>query len=482
MLCRLNIYATLQLHNKLFKQMLKSHLDMQLKVGLEIHGYIQEASKLFCDCQIVEQATPNTHICPVCTGQPGAKPQATNAIALQKAVQIALMLKCQVNKRLLFQRKHYSWPDSPNNFQRTMSGSYASPVGENGLFEGIRIRQVHLEEDPARWDPVTGQVDYNRAGHPLIEIVTEPDFSDSTQVREWLEALIATLAYLKAINKSAGIKSDVNVSIGPEFERVEIKNVNSQSAIVDAILYESNRQASEKEQGNRIPMQTRTWDEAKQQTLFMRSKESAQDYMFIPEPDVPYIDISQDYLDKLQSALPQTPSQKRELLMAIGLSEDDAKVLSHNYELVELFEAFQSSFSKEMLVTYLRREIVRIANYNKRDVDQLILDKKQLFSLFTLLSTKKITDNVARKILEKLLLETFDVETYVAEHKLSQISDNSTLEQFCREAIAKNQQAVADYKTGNEKALNFLVGQIMRQTRGTASIEVVLAKLKEFIQ
>lgn len=450
------------------------------KSGLEIHGYIKTQAKLFCRCANAE-AKPNTNICPVCTGQPGSKPMLTNKAALQKAILIGLMLGCKINNKMVVQRKHYSWPDSPNNYQKTMSGSYAAPVGENGSFEGIGITQVHLEEDPARWDPVTGAIDYNRAGVPLIEIVTEPDFVDPEQVRDWLQKLVLTLSYIDALNKKAGIKSDVNVSIAPEYERVEIKNVNSQSAIVDAILYEVERQKQEKVKGKSIPMQTRTWDETKAETLFMRSKESAQDYMFIPDPDIPVIHIDDDYIAELKKTLPEPPSVKEKKLKELGLSDDDAKTLSSEYTLVELFESFSKDIPVSILITYLRREVVRIANYNKMSVSDLQLDKKQLHTLLGYVAQKKITDTVASKILEKLLLESFDVAAYIKNEGLASVADESSLTTMCEEVIKEQPKAVADYKSGGENALNFLVGQVMRKTRGAAKPDVLLEIFKKLL-
>ena len=457
-------------------------MSFTLKVGLEIHGYIKSAKKLFCNCDVVDEATPNTHICPICTGQPGSKPMLTNADALEKAIAIGLMLGCRINENLLFQRKHYSWPDSPNNFQRTMSGSYAVPVGENGTFEGIRITQVHLEEDPARWDPVTGEIDYNRAGTPLIEIVTEPDFTESEQVREWLQKLVTTLSYIKVLNKTAGIKSDVNVSISPDFERVEIKNVNSQSAIVEAIGVESKRQSLEKQAGNNIPMQTRTYDSATKETLFMRSKENAQDYMFIPDPDIPFITITPEFVAQLQESLPETPSVKEANLKKLGVKDDDAQVLSQEFELIVLFEKLaQKQIPIKTLVTYLRREAVGVANYHKKELADLVFDEVQIGELLTVLSQGKITDQTAREVFQTLLLKPFDVKSYIAEKGLLIIEDSSQLDTWCSETIAEQSKAVADYKSGQENALNFLVGQVMKKSRGTAKVDVVKQKFIELL-
>src|SRR3989338_7849954 len=219
-------------------------------IGLEIHGYLSTHEKLFCKCKLDHKnQIPNTNICPICTAQPGCKPMTPNAGAIKKIIQIALMLNAKVNtiensKKLIWQRKHYSWPDLPKGYQNTISGAYAIQNAQDGKFLGIKIRECHLEEDPAAWNPKTGQIDYNRSGSPLIEIVTEPEFNSSEQITDWLKQLKANLSYIKAIDKSAGLKADVNISL-PEKNgvRIEIKNVNSIKNIQKAVEYEIQRQS-----------------------------------------------------------------------------------------------------------------------------------------------------------------------------------------------------------------------------------------------
>ena len=257
------------------------------KIGLEIHGYLLTNKKLFCHCKSehgLKYSKPNTNICPICTGQPGAKPLLPNRNALDKSIKIALMLGCKINEKLIWQRKHYDWPDLPKGYQNTFSGNHAIPNGEKGKFSGIDITEVHLEEDPAAWNPKTGEIDYNRSGSPLIEIVTEPQFTNSRQVIEWLKKLISALSYIKAIDKTSGLKADVNISI-PGGKRIEVKNVNSLKNIKEAIEYEIKRQQKD------LPktQETRRYDEIKNMTSRMRSKEQAQDYRFISEPDLPLV-------------------------------------------------------------------------------------------------------------------------------------------------------------------------------------------------
>ena len=455
-----------------------------VKIGLETHGYLHMSShaKLFCDCKLGD-AQPNTNICPICTGMPGSKPMLPNEEAMDKIISIAGMLDCKINKRLLFQRKHYDWPDMPTGYQRTMSGSYSVPVGENGSFLGIGISDVHLEEDPARWQPETGYVDFNRSGYPLVEIVTKPEFKSSEQVREWLKRLMTTLSYIKAIDPDVGVKSDVNVSVAPNFQRVEVKNVNSFRSILKTIEYEIRRQEREVREGRKIAQETRAWNEQTGVTVFMRSKEHAMDYMYIPEPDLAVINVSDKYIKGITDKLPEKPAAKVEkYVKKLKIDRIDAEVLSSEILLAELFEKVSREISPVLAARWLRRELLRVLNYNKKELHELEADEKHIIQLLKLVETKKITDEVAKKILEKLVEKPFDVDKHVKKEKLAAVSDKGVLEQYCKEAVAENKQAVDDYKAGNEKALNFVVGAVMRKSKGKASPQQVNEILKKLIE
>jgi len=453
-----------------------------VRVGLEVHGYIlmdQTKKKLFCECS-VEEAPPNTNVCPRCCGQPGSKPMLPNKEAIDKAVEIGLMLGCKISPTLIFQRKHYSYPDLPNGYQKTMSGSYSMPVGVKGSFLGIRIQQVHLEEDPARYEPSTGKVDYNRSGIPLIEIVTEPDFTSPEQVEDWLKKLMTTLSYIRAVHKDAGVKADVNISTEGH-PRVEIKNINSFKSIVKAIQVEESRQKKVIENKEKAIQHTRAWDDANGVTHFMRGKEFAEDYMFIPEPDLPVIDMMDSYINKLKSKLPERPDEKLKKFVKFGINKLDAEVLSSEIILAELFEKISKQVDPILTGRWLRREFVRIANYNQRELDEMKITEKELIPLLNLMQNKKITEKTAQKIMNELGAKIFDVEKYVKSNKLEAVSDTGSLEKFCKEAIKENPKVIEDIKSGNEKAINYLVGQVMRKTRGTASPDEVLKILKKLV-
>lgn len=451
-----------------------------VKIGLEIHGYLNmdNGKKLFCNCSINQDAEPNTNICPVCTSQPGSKPMLPNNEAVEKIISIGLMLGCEINEELIFQRKHYSWPDLPSGYQRTMSGSFGMPVGVKGEFLGIGIQQVHLEEDPARWDPVTGNVDYNRSGYPLVEIVTDPDFESAEQVEKWLKTLLITLSYIRAIDKGAGIKSDVNVSIKPKFIRTEVKNVNSISSIKSAINYEIERQQNEKEH----KQQTRAYDDSTQETIFMRDKETAQDYMFIPEPDLPVVHVSNKLKNNIGKKLPEKPSDKYERYIKQGIDKTDAEVISSEIVLAELFELVTDKVDPVFASKWFRRDVIASINDLGLEYDELDIDVKHLVDWFRLLKEKKVSPVVLKDLLPRMLDENLDVKKHVKEKSLESLADEDELTSFCEEAIEKRAEAVEDYKSGNEKALNAVVGYVMAKTKGKAQPDKIKKMIKELLK
>ncbi len=452
------------------------------KIGLEIHGYVLTKEKLFCRCKAehgLKKVSPNVNICPVCTAQPGAKPMLPNTEAIKKILQIALMLKCKINKKFLWQRKHYDWPDLPKGYQTTISGSYSIPVGQDGEFFGIRIRECHLEEDPAKWDPETGCIDYNRSGMPLVEIVTEPDFFSSEEVEKWLRKLLLSLSYIKALDKESGIKADVNVSL--HGERIEVKNVNSISAIVRTIDYEIERQNKEKP----INKETRAWQDEQGKTIKMREKESAADYRFIPEPDLPMINIKEQEIKMIKNNLPETPEQKlNKLIRKHEINKEDAEILTSNLELVEFFEKVIEKIPADFALTWITIELLRVLNYNKKSLDDLDINIKpeHFIELLKLIKKGKITELKAKKILNDFIPKSFSPKKQA--EKSAKINDKQEISNIVGKVLSKkqNQKAVSDYRNGQQKALNFLIGDVMKESDKRADFrvvrEVLIEKLK----
>jgi aspartyl-tRNA(Asn)/glutamyl-tRNA(Gln) amidotransferase subunit B len=458
---------------------------MPPKIGLEIHGYILTNEKLFCRCKAVRHATllnikPNSFVCPICTGQPGSKPMLPNAKAIEKILKIALMLNCKVNtlekgKRLVWQRKHYDWPDLPKGYQLTMSGAYSVPLAENGAFEGIRIREVHLEEDPAAWNPETGSIDYNRSGLPLVEIVTEPDFKSSEEVAEWLKKLLVTLSYIKAIDKSAGIKVDVNVSVGKE--RVEIKNLSSIFSIKEAIDYEINRQLREEAR-----RETRRWDESEKKTVVMRAKELAEDYRFIPDPDLPVLIITEKEVEAIKKSLPEPPAKKLEkLIKQYKINKKQADILARNLELVEFFEEVAEKIPASFALPWITIELLRVLNYNKKTLDEVSILPEHFIELLQLVKDKKITELKAKQILNDFIPSSFSVKERLGLKAVEKISTDE-IERICREVIKTNQKAVQDYKAGNRKAFDFLMGEVMKASKRRADYKKAKEALMKLLK
>jgi len=441
------------------------------KIGLEIHGYINTEEKLFCTCKSIhgiKNAKPNTNICPICTGQPGSKPMLPNKSAIDKVIQIALILGCKINNELIWQRKHYSWPDLPKGYQNTLSGPHATPNAENGKFLGIRISECHLEEDPASWNPQTGEIDYNRSGAPLIEIVTEPDFKSSEEVANWLKQLITTLGYIKAVDKEAGIKADVNVSIKKTNNtRIEIKNVNSITNIKNAIDVEVKRQEKELP----INQETRRYDSIKQETQKMRSKEDAQDYRFISDPDLPIIKIAKDRIAKLKKTIPQTPQEKlKNLTSKHKIPKRSAEILTKNIDLIELFEVIINSKVNNQLATrWTTEELLSVLNYNKKTLEDIKIDPTHFIELLELLENKSLTELKAKDILRSWKEKSSSPKT----KGHSQVSDENQIKTWARKIIKDNPKAAEDYKKGEKNSINFLIGQVMKLSNKRANYQKV---------
>jgi len=446
----------------------------KILIGLEIHGYLETKEKLFCDCSNYHDMKiikPNTNICPICTGQPGAKPMLPNKSAVDKLLQIGLILNCKPNliedkRPLLFQRKHYSWPDMPTGYQKTISGAYSIPVAENGRFQKIRITEVHLEEDPAAWNPEKGTVDYNRAGAPLVEIVTEPDFTSAEQVETWLRQLVLTLSYIKALNKDAGIKADVNVNIKGISKRAEIKNVNSITEIVKAIKAELVRHEKEKPQ----QQETRRWNSKKQTTELMRTKEQAADYRFIPDPDLPAIKITKQRTEKIKKQLPETPMEKLDkIIKKHKINKADAEILTQNLEIAELFEAVVEKIPPKIALPWITVEWLGVLNHNKKTMDDVKINPQHIIELLNLLQQDKVTTLAAKDILRKFIPESVSPKQFATE----KISDKNAILEIVKSILTKNQKSVEDYKSGNKQAINFLIGQVMHATNKSADYQVV---------
>jgi aspartyl-tRNA(Asn)/glutamyl-tRNA(Gln) amidotransferase subunit B len=454
-----------------------------VKIGLEVHGYLMTKEKLFCQCPTnYKTARLNTNICPICCGCPGSKPMLPNFEALKKAIKISLMLGCKINSGIIWQRKHYDWPDLPKGYQDTTSGAYSVPVGESGEYLGIRIHHTHLEEDPARWDPETGNVDYNRCGMPLIEIVTEPDFKTSQQAREWLNQILTALSYIKAVDADAGIKADVNVSVnvnGKQGERVEVKNINSVYSIGKAIDYEISRQSSLLMSGEKVKRETRAFAENK--TVMMREKEAAEDYRFIPDPDLVIMDINKELIDELKKNLPELPHLKIErFVKKHKLDEKAAKVLSQNKELADFFEKIAEKADPGLAAYWVTIELLRVLNWNKKELNEVDIKPEHFIELLQMIEKKEVTELAAKQILNEFVPKSFSPLKKLKSSE--RIDSRDEIEKVCAKVIEKNKQAVEDYKKGEQKAIFFLMGEVMKATQKRADSKITIEILKKLLK
>jgi len=459
--------------------------EFPIKIGLEVHGYLDTAEKLFCMCRTgkdhdEKEDLPNSRICPICTGQPGSKPMSPNGSAVKKLVEIALVLGSKVHQGdLIWQRKHYSWADLPKGYQSTISGSHVVPCAVGGNFKGINITEAHLEEDPAQWNPQTGKVNYNRSGLSLIEIVTEPEFSKGDEVISWLKALILSLSYIKALRRNAGIKVDVNVSTYGE--RVEMKNLNSLEKIRKAIEYEILRQLENHDKGIIQQRETLTYDESLGKTVKMREKEGASDYRFITDPDLPVFKIDKSLINQVKKNFPEMPEEKLDkLLKKFNVDNKNAEILTKNLELVEFFEGlagFGIDMGKNM--SWVTIELLRVLNYNKKtlaDADVEIIPI-HLAELIKLVESGKITVLKGKQIMNDFVPKSFSIKE---KDDVEKISKDAVLN-LCRQVIEDNFHVVEDYKSGKTASLNYLIGQVMNLSERRADFKVASECLKKII-
>jgi len=443
-------------------------------IGLEIHVQLATNSKLFCSCSTVSKE-PNTSVCEICLGMPGSKP-VLNKKAIDFAVLIALALNCKINENFFFSRKTYFYPDLAKNYQITQ---YEVPIGEKGFLEvdgkKIRITRVHLEEDPASIirEKNFSLIDYNRSGIPLAEIVTEPDFESPGQARHFLDKLLTTLNYLGVYSHGESVmKADCNLSIQGG-ERVEVKNVTGFRAVQDALQSEFERQKSLFESGKKIVRETRGFDAESNSTYSMRKKETEDDYGYLYDADLPRIEMSEQWLSELKKKLPELADSKvNRFVKEFGLKEYDAKVLASNKILSQIFEQ-SAKADPNLAVRLVSRELMGILNYNKLKIEDTKVNSAGIIGLIELVKEGKVSDKNAKESLIKYVQEGIVPQDFLQKNNLLIDVSSSDLENAVASVIAENKSVFEDYKSGNEKSLNFLIGLVMRRMKGKADARIL---------
>ena len=470
-------------------------------IGLETHLELATRTKIFCSCTTAFGGAPNTHCCPVCTGMPGTLPVMNKAV-MRYAAKAGLALNCDITRYHKFDRKNYFYPDLPKAYQ--ISQLYL-PIATNGKVpirlpggeeKIIRIHEMHMEEDAGKLvhDPWIDQTraDYNRCGVPLIEIVTEPDFRTAEEVIAYLEKLKSTLEYLGVSDckmQEGSLRCDVNLSVRPAGStelgtRTEMKNINSFKAIARAIAYETRRQIELIEDGKRVIQETRRWDENKDATYSMRSKENAQDYRYFPEPDIPPMEITEEYLDSARAELPEMAAEKKARYVAeFGLPEYDAGMLTGQKALADFFEeAVRLGGAPKDVANWMMGEVLRTLKEKSIEAKQMPLTPATLVKLLTLIKEGKINRNTAVEVFAAVFDEDADPAAYVKEHGLEQVNDTALVESTVAQVFAENPKSVADYQAGKQKAFGFLVGQTMKLLKGKADPKVVNQVIRQKLE
>ena len=468
-------------------------------IGLEVHVELATKTKIFCACSTAFGGAPNTHTCPVCTGQPGSLP-VLNKQVVEYAVAVGLATNCTITQYSKFDRKNYFYPDNPQNYQ--ISQLYL-PICRNGSVEietangkkNVRIHEIHMEEDAGKlvhdeWEDVS-IVDYNRSGVPLIEIVSEPDMRSAEEVIAYLETLRQTIQYLGASDcklNEGSMRADVNISVrevgAKKFgTRTEMKNLNSFKAIAHAIEGERERQIELLEMGRKVVQETRRWDDNKESSHAMRSKEDAQDYRYFPEPDLVPIVVSDEWIAQIKAKQPELRPQKlARYKKEYDIPEYDAKILTESKHMADIFEAATKLCGKPKKVSnWLMVETMRLLKDNDMDADEIKFSPVNLAKLVDLVDAGTINSSVAKEVFEKIFREDIDPEQYVEENGLKSMNDEGELKATIQAVIDANPQAVEDYHKGKKKAIGALVGQTMKSTKGKANPAVVNKLLMELL-
>ena len=468
-----------------------SRSDYEVVIGLEVHAELSTKTKIFCSCPTSFGAAPNTHTCPICMAMPGTLP-VLNEKVVEYAVKAGLATNCEISKDSKNDRKNYFYPDLPKAYQISQfdkplcNHGYVEIEDDEGNKKKVRLLRIHIEEDAGKLnhDEFAGGslVDLNRAGVPLIEIVSEPDLRSSGEAERYLRKLKSILEYIEVSDckmQEGSLRADVNVSVHKPGEplgtRTEMKNMNSFRSIVRGIEYEIERQIDVIEDGGVVEQETLRWDDVSGKTFPMRDKEDAQDYRYFPDPDLVAIKLSDEYIENIKKTLPELPeSRKERYLTEYGLSEKDANIITSSKYLSDLFEQASKICNNPKAVNnWIISDISRILNETEMEPIQIPFDSKQLAKLVILIDKGTISSSIAKKVLVEMFEHPRDPEDIIDEKGWVQISDENAIKEVVLKILENNPQSIADYKAGKQKALGFLVGQAMKETRGKANPQML---------
>ena len=471
--------------------------DYEVVIGLEVHAELSTKTKIFCSCPTTFGAAPNTHTCPICMAMPGTLP-VLNEKVVEYAVKAGLATNCTISKDSKNDRKNYYYPDLPKSYQISQ---FDKPLCENGYIEidtengkkKIRLLRIHIEEDAGKLnhDDFGGGslVDLNRAGVPLIEIVSQPDISSAEEADEYLKKLKSILEYIEVSDckmQEGSFRADVNVSVKKKTDtklgtRTEMKNMNSFRSITRGIEYEIERQIDVLEDGGKVEQETLRWDDVSGRTFSMRDKEDAQDYRYFPEPDLVAIKLSDEYIQNVKDNLPELPESRRErYLNEYGMSEKDTGIIVSSKHLSDLFEkASEICGNRKAVSNWIISDISRILNEKEIEPSEIPFTAEHLANLVTIIEKGTISSSIGKKVLDELFANPRNPEDIVKEKGWAQISDESAIKAVVMQVIEANPQSVEDYKAGKDRAIGFLVGQAMKATKGQANPQMLNQMFKE---
>ncbi len=474
--------------------------DYEMIIGLEVHAELSTKTKIYCGCSTEFGQDPNTHCCPICTGMPGVLP-VLNEKVVEYAVKAGLATNCEISRFSKQDRKNYFYPDLPKAFQTSQYDLPLCTKGHldfkvNGEDKTVGITRIHIEEDAGKLihDDFTGDtlVDMNRCAVPLIEIVSEPDIRSADEAVMYMQTLKSILEYLEVCDckmQEGSLRCDVNLSVRKKGEtkfgtRTETKNLNSFKAIHNSIEYEAARQIEEIENGGIILQETRRYDDVKGYGYAMRSKEDAHDYRYFPEPDLAPIVLSDEYIDNIKKSLPEMPHIKKErYIKELGLSEYDAEQIVSSKETATFFEeAYSICNNPKAVANWIMSDFAKMLNEEEITISDSKVTAKNLASLIKLIDTNVISSAIAKKVFIEMFKEGKDAKDIVEEKGLKQVTDEGAILEIVKKVVDANPQSVSDYKAGKEKAIGFLVGQIMKESRGKANPQIVNKLLLEILK
>lgn len=471
--------------------------DYEVVIGLEVHAELSTKTKIFCSCPTEFGGKPNTHCCPVCMAMPGALP-VLNEKVVEYAVKAGLATNCEISMDSKNDRKNYFYPDLPKSYQISQ---FDKPLCERGYVEietsegkkKIGLTRIHIEEDAGKLNHDEygrgSLVDLNRAGVPLIEIVSEPDMRSVEEADVYLKKLKSILEYIEVSDckmQEGSLRADVNVSIRKKGQkeygtRTEMKNMNSFRSITRAIEYEIERQIEVVENGGKIDQETLRWDEVSGKTFSMRDKEDAQDYRYFPEPDLVSIKLSKEYIDNIRKNLPELPeSRKERYIEEYKLTEKEARMITSSKYLSDFFEkGVKITNNPKAICNWLLSDIARILNEQEKEPDEIPFLPEDLAELISLIENGTISTKIAKDVLEKMFETKEKPSKIIKDNGWVQISDEGAIKEVVQKILEANPQSIQDYKNGKDKALGFLVGQAMKETKGKANPQMLNNMFKE---